>query len=311
MNLSWDDLQLFLAVAEARSMGKAAARLRIGQPTVSRRLAVLEEQLGEPLFRRSATGVEPTQAAERLLEPARRMAEWAGEAERAAARSEQGLAGVVRIAAPPGVAFDFLAPFAADLKRQQPGLQLEVLSAIHYLELTRGEADLALRMRPAEQPELTTLATLKHGYAAFAAPSLIARLPRGYGMAEVPWIAWAPPYEQLAPNPQLAAAIPGFRPTFTSDQFVVQLRAAEAGLGAMVLSTSRHRFSGEPKLEQLALPLGAGAGSALHLVAARSAMAVPRIRAVADALMREMAWSPATAAPEGRRRSADGRGRAR
>ena len=105
MHIPWEEVQLFLAIAEARSVTAAARRLRITQPTASRRLSALESLLGERLFVRSVEGVAPTPFAERMLEPARRMAEWAAEIDRAAARAETSPRGVVRITAPPGVAF--------------------------------------------------------------------------------------------------------------------------------------------------------------------------------------------------------------
>ena len=79
MDIPWDDLQVFLAVAEERSMSAAAKRIRMGQPTVSRRVAALEHRLGYALFRRSVEGVHLTSAGERLLAPARRMAFGIGE----------------------------------------------------------------------------------------------------------------------------------------------------------------------------------------------------------------------------------------
>src|SRR6185503_18701311 len=79
MDISWEDVRLFLTVAEHGSLTEAARRLQIGQPTASRRLAELEERLGYPLFSRSVEGTSLTSHGERWLEPARRMAEWAGE----------------------------------------------------------------------------------------------------------------------------------------------------------------------------------------------------------------------------------------
>lgn len=84
MNIPWDDVQLFLAIAETGSLSAASRQLRLGQPTVSRRLALLEHQLGYQLFRREVAGARLTSAGEKLLLPARRMAEWAGEISRAA-----------------------------------------------------------------------------------------------------------------------------------------------------------------------------------------------------------------------------------
>lgn len=288
MDIPWDDVRLFLAVAESGSVSAAARRLGVGQPTVSRRLSELEAGLGRALFRRSVEGTALTAEGERLLEPARRMAEWAGELSRAAQRGEAAPEGVVRITAPPGVAFDLVAPFAGWLRERLPRVRLEVLSSIRYLDLSRREADLALRMRAPVQKDLTVLTTLEHENAAFAAPRYVKRLPERYGLADIDWIGWAPPFEGLPPNSELEALIPNFRPAFASDDFIVQLRAAEAGAGAIFLGRVRHRFSGPSKLVALDVPLGAHARSQLHLVCARRALDIPKVRAVAELLAGEL-----------------------
>jgi DNA-binding transcriptional LysR family regulator len=161
MDISWDEVKLFLAVAEEGSVSGAARKLRMAQPTLSRRLATLERAVGESLFRRSASGTALTTAGERMVAPARRMAEWAGEVGRAAEPTGQGPQGLVRITAPPMVAYDFLAPFAGWLARHHPGLRVEVLATMQYLDLARGEADLALRVRPPNLPDLKLVHTLE------------------------------------------------------------------------------------------------------------------------------------------------------
>ncbi|MCW5807929.1 MAG: LysR family transcriptional regulator, partial [Deltaproteobacteria bacterium] len=77
MHIPWNDVELVVAVAETGSLSAAARRLQLTQPTVSRRLAELEAGLGEALFVRAVDGTTPTPFGERLLEPARRMAECA------------------------------------------------------------------------------------------------------------------------------------------------------------------------------------------------------------------------------------------
>lgn len=289
MDGAWNDVRLFLAVAERGSLSAAARELRLGQPTVSRRLAELEDTLGYPLFRRRASGAVLTPQGEKLLTPARKMAEWAGEIARASVSAkEAGPQGVVRIAAAPGVAYEFVAPFAAWLTRKTPAVTIEVLSSIHYLDLARGEADLALRMRAPSSKDLTVLATLEHRNRAFAAKAYARTLPRRYGFADVKWVAWAPPHQDLPPNPQLEAIIPNFRPVFTTDNFLVMLKAVECGLGAMILGDVPHRFSKDVGLVPLDLDLGRHARSALHLVCAKSALDISRVRFVADALSEEL-----------------------
>lgn len=286
MDISWDDIRLFLAVAETGSLSAAARRLRVGQPTVSRRLADLEHQLGDALFRRSVEGASLTDAGARLLEPARRMAEWAGEVGRASEGGGQGPQGRVRVSAAPFVAADLLAPLAAELRQTHPGLRLEISAAIQLAELGRGEADLALRNRPAEHADLVTVASLAHGVAIWVSPALRDRLGPRPSPAEVPWITWCPPFEAVPPNPQLAAMVPDFTPALSADDFLVMLAAAERGAGAIALPTARHRLSARRNLVPLDLDLGPHARGGLHLVCARSALAIPRVRVVAGILER-------------------------
>ncbi len=286
MHIPWDDIQLFLAVVEEKSFSKAARRLQVAQPTVSRRVAELEAKLGEPLFVRGIEGTALTTLAERLVEPARRMAESAGEVALLAERSDARPEGVVRITAPPGVAYEFLAPFAASLRTRLPGVRLEVIATLQYLDLARREADLALRAQRPSQKELTVIAELATDVAAFASPAYAARLPKRYTIADVDFIGWAPPLDHLSPNRELAALLPGFRPVFASDDFIVQLAAANAGIGAICMGVVSHR-SWRRTLVELDVDLGPVRGY-MCLACAKSALAIPRIRAVADLLVAEL-----------------------
>jgi DNA-binding transcriptional LysR family regulator len=285
--MDWNDVALFLAVADTGSLTAAAAKLRITQPTASRRLLALEASIGEALFVRDVSGAHLTSFGERMLEPSRRMAEWAGEAERVAQRAQTAPRGVVRLTAAPGLAFDFVAPFAAWARAKLPEIRLEVVSTVQYLDLGRREADLALRFSAPKQRDVVSVASVRFDVRAFGSASYAASLPKKPSLADVEWIAWAPPLDHLSPNPELAALVPGFRPSFASDDFLVQFRAAQAGLGAIFLADVRHRFSSEDGLVELPLPLPPQKGE-LHLACARSALDVPRVRAVADLLVREI-----------------------
>ena len=288
MHIPWGDVQLFLAIAETGSLSAAAKRLLVTQPTVSRRLAELEQSIGEPLFERSVEGTSLTSVGERLVDPARRMAEDVGEIERIAAGASALPRGVVRITAAPGMAFERLAPFAAHLRAVLPDIRLEVLSTIAYVDLARREADLALRFDRPPQRDLVSLAKLEERVCAFATRKYAARLPRGYGIADVDWVGWTPERAHLPPNPQLAARIPGFRPVFASDDFLVQLRAAEAGVGAIVLGDGMARGRTRPgALVPLVLDLGK-LTSTTYLVCAKSALTIARVRAVADLLVADL-----------------------
>lgn len=288
MDVSWDDVKLFLAVADHGSLTEAARHLHLGQPTVSRRLAELEERLGYPLFDRSVEGATLTSRGERWLVPARHMAEWAGELLNTAEHADSAPNGLVRITAPPGVAYDFVAPFAGRVREKYPQIQVQILSRVEYVDLSRREADIALRMRRPTARDLTLVHTFTHHNDAFVSKAYAAKLPKKPAMKDIDFIAWAPPFEQFPPNPQLAAMIPGFRPSFSCDDFIVQLRAAEAGVGAIFMQKVRHRFNRHSELVPLGLDLGPHAKASLHVVCAKSALGVARIRAVAELLTEEL-----------------------
>ncbi len=285
--IDWEDARLLLAVAETGSLTKAALALRVAQPTVSRRIASLEARLGEALIERAAEGGRVTAFGETLVEPAKRMAEWAAELQRAAERRSTEPRGVVRITAPPGVAFELLAPFAGELKQSLPDIRLEVLSTVQTLDLSRREADLALRAQRPSQRDLVVVASVDLEAAPFVSRAYAKKHPKRARIEDVDFIAWAPPLDHLAPNPQLAKLIPGFRPSFASDDFVVQMQAARAGLGAIFLSRVDHRFNGHDDLVEIDVglpPIPAG----LYLVAARGSLSIPRVRVVADRLAAEL-----------------------
>jgi DNA-binding transcriptional LysR family regulator len=294
MDIPWDDARLFLAVAETGSLSAAARTLRMTQPTVSRRLAELEEGLGEPLFERHAAGATLTAFGERLVAPARQMAEWATELTRVAAQSEAPR-GVVRITAPPGIAHGFVAPFAAMLATSFPEITLEVVSSVRPLDLARREADIALRLGASSDDCVASVGlTLE----AFAAERYASRLRGVSNPRDVAWIGWAPPFENLSPNTTLRRLIPDFAPSFASDDYLVQLRACELGLGAMLLPRPHPDFPSSQGLERLALDLPP-ISRVLTLLCPRSAAAIPRVRTVLAPLREAMrTWDAAQSAPD-------------
>ena len=306
MDISWDDARLFLAVAEGGSVSAAGRHLKVAQPTVSRRLRELEGRLGFALFARSTHGVGLTPRGEAMLGPARQMATWAAELSRAAEAQEGPPTGVVRVTAPPGVAADFLAPFAAWLRGPAPGITLEVIASVAYVDLGRGKADLAIRFPSSAQSgdetkrrDLTVVARRRMGIAAWASPGYAARVlamvrereavggSGVLGPTDVAWIGWAAPYEHLSPTSALAALIPGFAPVFTADDYLVQMAAAEAGVGVIVFGDHRHRFS-TGRLVRLPLDLSAYGTRTLTVLGPPSALQIPRVRLVADLLREEL-----------------------
>lgn len=290
MALKWDDLRLFLAVAEHGSLSAAARALRLGQPTLSRRMGELEVLVGDPLFARHKQGIELTETGQKLLPGAQRMAEWASEAELSISRQQQGPQGRVCIAALPGVAYEFVAPLSAQLRRKYPAIQLEVRSGIETLNLGRGEADLSLRTSRPSDPDLHCVDEVSGPMRVYTSKAYAAALPKTCGLADLDWICWAAPHQDQRVNRELEQRIANFKPAFTSDDFVVQLAACKAGVGAMVLARAQHRYSHLHELQELDIDLGAQAVGTLYLVCHKRYRYLPRVQLVIDAICEEFSY---------------------
>ncbi len=277
MDTSWDDLRLFLAVAEKGSFSAAARWLKLGQATLSRRMAELEAAMGEALFVRASQGVRLTPLGQRLLPAAQHMAEWAAEVH---AQQGQSMQGKVRIAAPPGVAFDLVAPLVADIRQAHPGLQIELLSGVRLLNLSRGEADISLRTMAPQDSDLLCLDHITAPVKAYASARYVQSLPALYSAQDLDWICWAAPYDDVQVNQELRALIPGFRAAFASDDFNVQFAACRAGVGAMLLPCVPHRYTQYHALQVLPLDLGERAMASLYMVCHKRSAQAPQVVAV-------------------------------
>ena len=280
-SLSWEDAQTFLTVSEQGSFSAAARILNLKQPTISRRIQRIEQRIQAQLFVRGKQGAIPTDAAKRLLPIAEQMARWAAEFERAAHGAEQRAEGKVTIAAPPGIAVEQLAPFAVQLKRLQPAINLELLAAIEHVDLTRGHADIAIRTKPPNQPELEAVLNGSSSLGVFATPGYIAQLSKKPELQDLDWICWGGQYRNLPPRPILEQLIDNFEPVFTADDYLVQKAAAEAGLGAIIMGKPQAFESTE--LVEIPMNLDLPTQE-FFVVCAKSMRQVPRVRVVLDAL---------------------------
>jgi len=292
LNLRWDDLKLFVAVYEQGSLSGAARALKLGQPTLSRRISELEEAVGEALFERQSQGAVLTATGRRLLPAAQSMAEWANEAELHASKQTYLPQGKVRIAAPPGIAYQVVAPLAAKIRKQHPQIQIEVLSGVAVLNLARGEADLSLRSEKPNDDDLICVDEVVSAMRVYASMAYAKKLLPHSGLADLDWICWAAPYAELQVNQALSAQIPDFKPAFTSDDYNVQIAACKAGVGAMILPQVLHHYAGlrvMDELQELDIDLGPTAVGSLFVVCHKRHHRLPKVQLVIDFIAKEFA----------------------
>jgi len=188
--LDWGLVQVFLALLEAGSLGRAATALGLSQPTLSRRLADLEAALGQALFERTARGLVPTPAADALRQPAKCMGEEAARLARAAEGHARTLAGTVRITASQAVSAFVLLPVLRELRLAHPQIQIELVPSDAEEDLLAREADIAVRMFRPRQASLTIKRLADMPLGLYAHRDYLARhgLPNRDNMTEHAWI---------------------------------------------------------------------------------------------------------------------------
>jgi DNA-binding transcriptional LysR family regulator len=148
---AWDGLHTFLEVARDLSLSGAARRLGLSQPTVGRHIDALEEALGATLFTRSPRGLSPTAAANALVPHAEAMAAAAAALARTASSAAAVDRGVVRVTASEIVGAEVLPPIFAGFRASNPGVAIELALTNRNQDLSRGDADIAVRMiRPTQ-----------------------------------------------------------------------------------------------------------------------------------------------------------------
>jgi DNA-binding transcriptional LysR family regulator len=142
----WNDLRHFVMVARLGSTTAAARALKVDQSTVQRRLAELERRIGQPLVERRTAGYRLTAFGEQLLPHAQRVEESALAVERFVQSAGRELTGVVRVTCPEPIVYRISQSTLLERFRERhPGLQVEFLMSDRYLDLGKGDADVALR----------------------------------------------------------------------------------------------------------------------------------------------------------------------
>jgi len=153
-HLDWNQLKAFLETAETGSLSAAARKLGLTQPTLSRQVAAIEKQLGVTLFERVGKAMVLTGTGLALLEHARVMGAAAEDLRMAATGQSQAVDGVVCISASEAVAAYLLPAVLIRLRRQAPGIVIDVVASDALSDLRRREADIAIRHVRPDQPDL-------------------------------------------------------------------------------------------------------------------------------------------------------------
>ncbi len=141
---NWDDLRLFLAVAREQSLSGAGKALRLDPATLGRRVARLEKALQAVLFVKSPQGYALTEAGTQLMERSEAAERAMRLATAGVAVQSDRLQGQIRIGAPDGCANFLLPQVCAQIGKDNPGLDIQIVALPRVFNLSRREADMAI-----------------------------------------------------------------------------------------------------------------------------------------------------------------------
>ncbi len=153
VNFDWNRARAFLVTAEEGSFSAAARALQMTQPTLGRQVAALEEELGVLLFERTRRGPVLTESGLELLDHVRAMGAAAGQVSLSASGQAQAIEGSITITASEAASIFLLPPIIARLRREAPGIEVEIVASNATVDLRRREADIALRNFRPTQPD--------------------------------------------------------------------------------------------------------------------------------------------------------------
>lgn len=283
--LDWNDLKYFLAAYRAGGVNRASETLGVSASTVSRRLTALEESLGAPLFLRTPEGLMPTPAGEEILAAAEATEEGVHRLEAISSALQGEPSGQVRVAASPLLEEMVLLPALPTLLERHPRLEVEIISSLDVSDLTRREADLAVRTgRPTRGESLLTRRLRVARTGIYGERGYVARQPPGLALAQWRWLGLDSLRPELPTNQWLRAALPEVAPVYRGSSLAALRQAALAGLGLALLPEIFARAT--PALVEVPwdgpVPLPQGE---VWLVGHHALRHSPRVRAVWDFLV--------------------------
>lgn len=237
MSIDWNDLRFLLNLARTGSLTRSASAMQVSVSTMSRRLEALEAALGSTLFTRHSTGVLLTDHGRDLVLHAERVEAEIVSLERSAAGRDSQLTGTVRLATADTLASHILIPALGGFRDRYPEIELELVTGIGAIGLSRREADLALRLVEPKGRDLICRKLVRQANALYASAGYLEKRPwNGKRRFEDHLlIGWDESLSHLPLAQWLRDASHGARVGLRLTNLPAHLAAARAGAGLAVL----------------------------------------------------------------------------
>jgi DNA-binding transcriptional LysR family regulator len=285
---AWDDLRHFLAFARGGSMQAAAKALGVNQSTVQRRIAELEDCVGHRLVERHLGSYRLTALGEQLLPAAEGVEAAVAALERHLAACDKGLTGTVRVTCGSSLAARLRqTPLIDAFHSRYPGLRVELVISERFVDLSKGEADIAIRLGEPREEALVGRKIADASWAVYASQAYVERHGRPHNVedlnrhlvigcdgaiANYPAARWM---RSVAPRATIAAR---------SEHWQGVMLAVKAGAG---LAAMPH-WQGDAERELVRVIENIGLVLPYYLLMHRDMQHTPRVRAFADFVASEI-----------------------
>ena len=231
--MSWDDYRYVQAVAETRSLTGAAARLGVNHSTVFRRVNAIEEALGARVFERGRSGYALTAAGEEMVAVAMRVGEEIVDFERRIAGRDLKPSGELRVTTNDTIMVHLMTPVFASFLRAYPDIQLDIVVSNTSLNLSKRDADVAIRATATPPDSLVgrrvgTISWAAYGPARLAGRDLL-------DIFKERWLGLGEHLTQLLPGQWIEEHVPAGNIVMRLNTILGLAEATEAGIGVSML----------------------------------------------------------------------------
>ncbi len=237
-DLNWSDLKFFLAVSRCGSLARAADKLGVTHSTVFRRINSLESAVGVKLFARLPEGYRLTDTGREVMDHVEAVSDRIDELQRLLDNRDDKLSGVINVTAPHNLAYRYLPGYLAEFRQLYPDIHVNLLVGNNDLNLSRREADLAIRATSAPPDHLVGCRLFSLAWGAYASESYLEKHGAPAGEAELRRHAIISSHQELLRLPAfdwVERQIAAERIVARASDLMAMSALAESGIGIALL----------------------------------------------------------------------------
>jgi len=240
--MNWDDFRIALAIKRGRNLSAAARELSVNQTTITRRLERLEADLDVKIFDRVGGNMQPTPEGERIMERLHLIEEEAIAVQYETSHHGDVLSGPVRVTSVQSFITSFLAPRLMEFTHQNPKIRVEMVGSTSNLNLSRREADLAVRFARPKSGNILAQKIGCIGMAVYASRTAFPQATQA-DLKSLPWVGYDDTLTHVPEAIWLEHAAQESNRIATSTEVLSLLEIVKSGIAVSMLPC----FIGDPE----------------------------------------------------------------